>query len=160
MVKQKIKDGETFENMANKYSEDENSNTLGGDIGYFSKGQLVAEFESVAFTLEVGVVSEVVETTYGFHLIKVTDKKPASIKTFDEVKVSIKDFLEGNLKNEKFNAFLLKLKDAAVIKYSKAISEINSATTTTAPATQSTAGTETSGQSSTTQDQLVTTSTK
>jgi len=160
MVQQKIKDGETFENMANKYSEDENSNTLGGDIGYFSKGQLVAEFENVAFTLEVGQVSDVVETTYGFHLIKVTDKKASSIKTFDEAKDSIKQFLESNLKNTKFNAFLLTLKDAAVIKYSKAITEANAATTTTGSAAQSTTGTGTSSQSSTTQDQLVTTSTK
>jgi foldase protein PrsA len=160
MVKQKIADGETFENMANKYSEDENSNTVGGDIGYFAKGQLVSEFETVAFSLEVGQISDVVETTYGFHLIKVTDKKASSIKPFDEVKDSIKQYFESNLKNEKFNAFLLKLKDAAVIKYSKAITEANAATTTTGSATQSTAGTETSGQSSTTQDQLVTTSTK
>ena len=160
MVQQKIKDGETFENMANKYSEDENSNTLGGDIGYFSKGQLVAEFENVAFTLKVGQVSDVVETTYGFHLIKVTDKKASSIKTFDEAKDSIKQFLESNLKNTKFNAFLLTLKDAAVIKYSKAITEANAATTTTGSAAQSTTGTGTSSQSSTTQDQLVTTSTK
>ena len=160
MVAQKIKDGETFENMANKYSEDENSNTLGGDIGYISKGQLVKEFEDVAFTLEVGQVSAVVETSYGFHLIKVTDKKDSAIKTFDEVKVSIKDYLESNLKNEKFNTFLLSLRDAAVIKYSKAIEEINKATTTTALSGSSTTGTDTSSQSSSTQEQMVTTSTK
>ena len=160
MIKQKISDGETFENMANKYSEDENSNTLGGDIGYFATGQLVSEFETVAFSLSVGQVSDVVETTYGFHLIKVTDKKTSSIKTFDEVKDSIKQFIEGKSKNEKFNAFLVTLKDAAAIKYSKAIAEINSATTTTVPATQSSTGADTSSQSSTTQEQLVTTSTK
>jgi foldase protein PrsA len=146
--------------MANKYSEDENSNTVGGDIGYFAAGQLVSEFETVAFSLELGQISDVVETTYGFHLIKVTDKKASSIKPFEEVKDSIKQYFESNLKNEKFNAFLLTLKDAAVIKYSKAITEANAATTTTGSATQSTAGTETSSQSSTTQDQLVTTSTQ
>jgi len=160
MVQQKIKDGETFENMANKYSEDENSNTLAGDIGYFSKGQLVAEFENVAFGLAVGEVSNVVETTYGFHLIKVTDKKASSMKTFEEVKVSIKENLIGNLKNEKFNAFLQTLKKEATLKYSKAIADINAATTTTGSVTQSTTSTDTSGQSTTTQDQLVTTSTK
>ena len=160
MVAQKIKDGETFENMANKYSEDTTSNTLGGDIGYISKGQLVKEFEDVAFTLEVGQVSAVVETSYGFHLIKVTDKKDSAIKTFDEVKVSVKDYLESNLKNEKFNTFLLSLRDAAVIKYSKAIEEINKATTTTALSGSSTTGTDTSSQSSSTQEQMVTTSTK
>jgi foldase protein PrsA len=162
MVAQKIKDGETFENMANKYSEDANSNTLSGDIGYFSTGQLVKEFEDVAFKLEVGKVSNVVETQYGFHIILVTDKKASSVKTLDEVKDSIKSYLESNLKNEKFNAFLLKLKDGAAIKYNKAIEEINSAaTTTTGSPTQSTTGTDTtSSQSSSTQEQLVTTSTK
>ncbi|MCE5330474.1 peptidylprolyl isomerase [bacterium] len=166
MVQQKIADGETFENMANKYSEDENSNTTGGDRGYFSKGQLVTEFENVAFTLNVGQISDIVETTYGFHLIKVTDKKDESMKTFDEVKDSIKQYLESNLKSDKFNKFLLGLKDAAVIKYSKDIEEANNATTTTAAqgttsttgsGTQTTTGTETSSsQSPTTQEQMVT----
>jgi parvulin-like peptidyl-prolyl isomerase len=169
MIQQKIKDGETFENMANKYSEDTNSNTTGGDIGYFSKGQLVAEFEDVAFTLNVGQISDIVETPYGFHLIKVTDKKAERIKTFDEVKDSIRQYLESNLKNDKFNKFLLSLKDAAVIKYSKAIAEAEkAATSTTNPASQnnsSTSGTSTQttgvsentkSQSSTTQEQLVT----
>jgi len=162
MVAQKLKDGETFENMANKYSEDANSNTVGGDIGYFSKGQLVTEFEDVAFTLETDKVSDVVETQYGFHLIKVTEKKESAIKTFDEVKDSIKEYLENALKSEKFNAFLLGLKDAAVIKYSKTIEEINNTTTTTASSEiQSTTGTDsTESQSSSTQEQLVTTSTK
>jgi len=148
--------------MANKYSEDQNSNTLGGDIGYYSKGQLVAEFEDVAFMLETGEISDVVETQYGFHLIKVTDRKDSSIKTLDEVKDSVRDYLESNLKNEKFNNFLLELKDAAVIKYSKAIGEINNATTsTTVPAIESTANTDNSNsQSSSTQEQLVTPTTK
>jgi len=155
MVKQKIKDGETFENMANKYSEDENSNTLAGEIGYFSKGQLVVEFENAAFVMAVGQVSDVVETTYGFHLIKVTDKKASSIKTLDEVKVAIKEELETTLKDQKFAAFIQTLKDAASIKYSKIIEEINAATTTTAVSTGTT-----SGQSTTTQEQMVTSSTK
>ncbi len=170
MVQQKIKDGETFDNMANKYSEDANSNTLGGDIGYFSKGQLVAEFENVAFTLAAGQISDIVETPYGFHLIKVTDKKDERIKTFDEVKDSIKQYLESNLKNDKFNKFLLSLKDAAIIKYSKVIEEANKAaattttqstSSTTGSDTQTTAGTGTTGsQSSTSQEQLVTPSSK
>ena len=168
MVQQKITDGETFENMANKYSEDTDSNTVGGDIGYFSKGQLVAEFENAAFALNTGEVSDIVETSYGFHLIMVTDKKAESLKTFDEVKDSIKQYLESNLKNEKFNKFLLELKDAAVIKYSKDIENATTTTavqeattTTTGSGTQTTTGTETSSsQSSTTQEQMVTSTSK
>jgi foldase protein PrsA len=161
MVAQKIKDGETFENMANKYSEDPNSNTKGGDIGYFSKGQLVAEFENVAFAMETGMVSDVVETSYGFHLIKVTDKKAASIKTLDEVKDSIKTSMENTLKSNKFTEFLLTLKEAAKITYSKTIEDINNATTTTAAGGSATTGAgSSSGQSTTTQEQLVTPSSK
>lgn len=172
MIQQKLKDGETFENMANKYSEDPSSNTNGGDIGYFSKGQLVAEFENVAFSLPVGQISDIVETPYGFHLIKVTDKKEQRIKTFDEVKDSIKQYLLNNLKSDKFNKFLLSLKDAAVIKYSKQIAEAEKAATSTTVNTstqqnststtssQGSSNNTSSSQSSTTQEQLVTPTTK
>ena len=172
MIQQKLKDGETFENMANKYSEDSSSNTNGGDIGYFSKGQLVAEFENVAFSLPVGQISDIVETPYGFHLIKVTDKKEQRVKTFDEVKDSIKQYLLNNLKSDKFNKFLLSLKDAAVIKYSKQIAEAEKAVTSTTVNTstqqsststtssQGSSNNTSSSQSSTTQEQLVTPTTK
>jgi len=172
MIQQKLKDGETFENMANKYSEDSSSNTNGGDIGYFSKGQLVAEFENVAFSLPVGQISDIVETPYGFHLIKVTDKKEQRVKTFDEVKDSIKQYLLNNLKSDKFNKFLLSLKDAAVIKYSKQIAEAEKAATSTTVNTstqqsststtssQGSSNNTSSSQSSTTQEQLVTPTTK
>ena len=172
MIQQKLKDGETFENMANKYSEDSSSNTNGGDIGYFSKGQLVAEFENVAFSLPVGQISDIVETPYGFHLIKVTDKKEQRIKTFDEVKDSIKQYLLNNLKSDKFNKFLLSLKDAAVIKYSKQIAEAEKAATSTTVNTstqqsststtssQGSSNNTSSNQSSTTKEQLVTPTTK
>ncbi|MCL4378222.1 MAG: peptidylprolyl isomerase [Actinobacteria bacterium] len=170
MVQKKISEGETFENMANKYSEDENSNTKSGDIGYFSKGQLIKEFEDVAFSLKVGEISDIVETPYGFHLIKVTDKKDERIKTFDEVKDSIKQYLESNLKNDKFNKFLLSLKDAAVIKYSKDIEEINkSASTTTeqnttetinSQSTSTTTGSETQTNTETSSSQSSTTTTE
>ena len=172
MIQQKLKDGETFENMANKYSEDSSSNTNGGDIGYFSKGQLVAEFENVAFSLPVGQISDIVETPYGFHLIKVTDKKEQRIKTFDEVKDSIKQYLLNNLKSDKFNKFLLSLKDAAVIKYSKQIAEAEKAATSTTVNTstqqnststtssQGSSNNTSSSQSPTTQEQLVTPTTK
>ena len=172
MIQQKLKDGETFENMANKYSEDSSSNTNGGDIGYFSKGQLVAEFENVAFSLPVGQISDIVETPYGFHLIKVTDKKEQRVKTFDEVKDSIKQYLLNNLKSDKFNKFLLSLKDAAVIKYSKQIAEAEKAVTSTTVNTstqqsststtssQGSSNNTSSNQSSTTKEQLVTPTTK
>ena len=131
MIQEKLSEGESFENLAGKYSEDENTNTKGGDLGYFSKGELIQEFESVAFSLNLGEVSSVIETDYGFHLIKLTDYKDARVKTFGEVKDSINEYLTNELKNKKWAEFILDLKNKAEIKYSKKMQEAINSTSTT-----------------------------
>lgn len=68
---------EDFAKVAREVSQDEGSKAKGGDLGFFSKGDMVPEFEQVAFTAEPGQVSEPVKSPFGYHLIKVTDKKPA-----------------------------------------------------------------------------------
>lgn len=73
-IKSKINKGESFENMAKKYSKCP-SGQNGGDLGYFGKGEMVPSFESAAFELPVGKVSDPVQTQFGWHLIKVTDKE-------------------------------------------------------------------------------------
>lgn len=73
-ISSKIKEGKDFAELAEKYSECPSSQK-GGDLGYFSKGQMVKEFENVAYSLEVGKVSEPVKTQFGYHLIELTDKK-------------------------------------------------------------------------------------
>lgn len=73
-IKAKIDNGASFEAMAKKYSKCP-SGQDGGDLGYFSRGQMVKPFEDVAFSLPVGKVSEPVKTQFGWHLIKVYDKK-------------------------------------------------------------------------------------
>ena len=73
-IKSKIDGGESFESMAKKYSKCP-SGKSGGDLGYFEKGQMVPEFEDAAFELPVGKVSEPVKTEFGWHIIKVYDKK-------------------------------------------------------------------------------------
>lgn len=88
----KIKAGASFAEMAKKYSEDSNASN-GGLIGWIVRGQTVKEFEDVAFALKPGQVSGLVHTSYGIQIIKVLDKQTAHLKTFDEVKDSIRSTL-------------------------------------------------------------------
>lgn len=74
LIKSKIDNGACFEAMAKKYSKCPSS-AEGGDLGYFERGQMVKSFEDAAFNLPVGKVSEPVKTPFGWHLIKVYDKK-------------------------------------------------------------------------------------
>jgi len=92
-VLQEVKAGGDFAELAKKYSEDEQSAKQGGDLDYFARGKMVPEFDQAAFSLEPGQVSDLVKTQFGFHIIKVTDKKPASTRTLDEVRPQIVDQL-------------------------------------------------------------------
>src|SRR6516165_6606303 len=99
-VKAKIEDllkqakaGADFGELAKKYSEDESNAKNGGDLDYFGRGKMVPEFDAVAFTLQPGQISDVVKTQFGYHIIKVTDKKTAVSKSLDEVRDQIKDQL-------------------------------------------------------------------
>jgi len=89
-ILKQVKKGESFEELAKKYSEDPGSKDKGGDLGWIVEKQTVAEFEKAAFSLNKGQVSDLVQTQYGFHIIKVLDKETAHTKTFDEVKDSIR----------------------------------------------------------------------
>lgn len=86
--------GADFAKLANQYTEEEAGKTKGGDLDYFGKGQMVPEFDKVAFELQPGQISDLVKTQFGYHIIKVTDKKPATSKTLDEVKGQIEDSLK------------------------------------------------------------------
>lgn len=74
-VKERLDKGEDFAKLASHYSIDPSSKDNGGDVGYFTKGRMVSEFDQVVFSLDVNQVSEPVKTEYGYHIIKVTDKK-------------------------------------------------------------------------------------
>ena len=77
-VLKEVKAGADFAALAKKYSEDEASAKQGGDLDYFAQGRMVPEFDEAAFALQPGAVSDLVKTQYGFHIIKVIDKKPAA----------------------------------------------------------------------------------
>ncbi|HZK58034.1 MAG TPA: peptidylprolyl isomerase [Clostridia bacterium] len=84
-IAEEISNGLSFEEAASKYSQCP-SNIKGGDLGYFGRGKMVPEFEAVAFDMEKGEISEPTKTEFGYHIIKLMDKKSESVKTFDEVK--------------------------------------------------------------------------
>ena len=84
-VQQKLKDGGDFAELAKEYSEGP-SGPKGGDLGYFRRGQMVKPFEDAALALKPNEISEIVETRFGYHLIKVYDNKPERVMTYEEVK--------------------------------------------------------------------------
>lgn len=98
----KIHAGEDFAELAKKYSKDPGSGSQGGDLGYFPKGMMVPEFEEVAFSLKNGEVSEPVKTTFGYHIIKVMDKKD-ELKKFEEVKETIRRDLSEQAIADKYD---------------------------------------------------------
>ncbi|MBQ6632246.1 MAG: peptidylprolyl isomerase [Romboutsia sp.] len=91
-VLKKAKSGEEFSQLAKEYSDDTGSAANGGDLGYFTKGQMVEPFEKAAFSLKVGQISDIVESQFGYHIIKVYDKIDEQLP-FDDVKDEIKNTL-------------------------------------------------------------------
>ncbi|HHY74447.1 MAG TPA: peptidylprolyl isomerase PrsA [Bacillus bacterium] len=87
-VLQKVKHEEDFAKLAKEYSEDPGSAAKGGDLGYFGTGFMMKPFEDAAYALNIGEVSDLVKTDFGYHIIKLTDKK--ALKPFDEMKDEIR----------------------------------------------------------------------
>lgn len=86
--------GADFAQLAKKYSDDEANRDQGGDLDYFARGKMVPQFEDVAFKLEKGQISDLVKTQFGFHIIKIADKKPGSTKPLSEVRQQLADQLK------------------------------------------------------------------
>jgi peptidyl-prolyl cis-trans isomerase C len=112
---QRIKDGEDFAAVAGEVSEGP-SKTKGGDLGYFERGQMVTPFDEVAFTMEPGQVSGVVETNFGYHIIKVFDRQEASTATFEEVEPQIADHLKQEKSKVAVQEYIETLKADATIE--------------------------------------------
>ncbi|SHD76489.1 peptidylprolyl isomerase [Schnuerera ultunensis] len=92
-VKEKLSKGESFEELAKEYSTDTSNSQQGGDLGFFGRGRMVTEFEETAFSLGIGEVSDPVKTDFGYHIIKVEDKKEAKEANYEESKDKIKEIL-------------------------------------------------------------------
>ena len=113
-IRKKAISGEDFAKLAKENSED-GSAPAGGDLGYFAKGSLVKEFEDVAFSAEIGKISDVITTQFGYHIVKVFDKKEAHLLTYKEVEKDIERFLENKKKREAVDKFVSNLIEKAKI---------------------------------------------
>jgi peptidyl-prolyl cis-trans isomerase D len=89
-----LKAGAKFEDLAKKYSEDPGSAKEGGSLGWIGKGRTVPEFEKAAFSLPIGQISDLVKSSYGFHIIRVDDRQDAHMKTLEEVRDQIEPILK------------------------------------------------------------------
>jgi peptidyl-prolyl cis-trans isomerase D len=97
------KAGADFAELARKYSEDTGSAANGGDLGLFGRNQMVPEFEAAAFALQEGQLSDLVRSTYGFHIIKLTGKQAAFVRSLDSVKDEIRNALTQEKAREKMD---------------------------------------------------------
>jgi parvulin-like peptidyl-prolyl isomerase len=110
-AKKRLNKGEKFATLA-KESKDEGSKANGGEIGYIRQGQLVPEFEEKALSMKVNEVSDPVKTQFGYHIIKVLDKRPIKIPSLDEVKNNI----ITKLKTEAIQKYMSDLESKADLK--------------------------------------------
>jgi len=111
-----VKGGEKFADVAKKVSEDPGSAANGGDLGYFSRARMVPEFDAAAFSLKTNEVSDVITTEYGYHILIVTDRKPARTVPFDEVKEDLTQYLKQQKGNEATRSHIAALRQTAKIE--------------------------------------------
>lgn len=112
-LSEKISKGGDFAALAKEFSIDPGSKDNGGDLGYFAKGQMVPQFEEAAFKLGKGEVSAPVQTQFGWHIIKVSDKRDRQPPAFD----AVKDRLMASMVNQKAQEVVTNLRSKAQIEY-------------------------------------------
>lgn len=114
-VQAKLQKGEDFGALAKEYSEGP-TGPKGGDLGYFTRGQMVKPFEEAAFAMKPGEVSGMVETRFGYHLIKVTDKTPEGTMPYEDVKERLAEFLKQQKIQEEINVYVKRLEEKSKIE--------------------------------------------
>lgn len=105
-----VKAGKDFAALAKQHSQDPGSAPNGGDLGYFTAGQMVGPFNDAAFSLKPGATSGIVETDFGFHIIRVVDKKAGRTMPLDEIRPQLTQFLQNQNRQQQTEAFLSRLR--------------------------------------------------
>jgi len=112
-LKKKIDGGADFEKLAAENSNDPGSKKQGGDLGFFAEGAMVKEFSDAAFKLKTGQVSDPVQTKFGWHIIKVEERRKLKMPSFADSK----DKIKNHLTEERLNEYVNKLVDQTQVKY-------------------------------------------
>ena len=105
-----LKSGGDFAALAKENSQDPGSAVNGGDLGFFGRGQMVGPFDEAAFTLATGATSELVETQFGYHIIRVAEKKAAGLIALDDVRTEVEQYLLGQNRQREMKVFVDALK--------------------------------------------------
>jgi peptidyl-prolyl cis-trans isomerase C len=117
-IREQIENGADFAQMAREYS-DCPSKSRGGDLGVFERGRMVKPFEDAAFQLKVGEVSDIVETQFGLHLIKLTDRQEGQVMPLDNAREKIIYYLNRQKHEDAISDYLTDLRSKAKIDYSE-----------------------------------------
>jgi foldase protein PrsA len=114
-VEDKLKSGGDFAALAKQYSTDPSSKDKGGELGFFSKGQMVPAFQAAAFSQKIGVVGPPVKSPFGYHIIEVEETKPAQVATYANSADKIRKLLTQQQQQQQVPAFLQQLRSKATI---------------------------------------------
>jgi peptidyl-prolyl cis-trans isomerase C len=114
-IQKKLQKGADFAALAKEFSQGPSS-AKGGDLGFFKRGQMVKPFEEAAFALGQGDVSEIVETRFGYHLIKVFEKKPEKTVKYEEIKDKLQQYLKQRKVQEQMDLYVEGLKRKAKVE--------------------------------------------
>ncbi len=114
-IQKKLEKGEDFGALAKEFSQCPSA-ANGGDLGYFRRGQMVKPFEDAAFALEPGQTSDIIETRFGYHLIRVTDKEPESTIKYEDVQPRIMEFLKQQELQKEVTEYIDTLEENAKIE--------------------------------------------
>lgn len=115
-LKSRAEKGEDFAKLVKQYSDDPGSKDKGGEYTFARNHQMVPEFEAAAFSLKTNQISDLVETRYGYHIIKLIEMLPPSKEQFADVAPKIREYLVGQQANKGLDAYLEKLKASANVK--------------------------------------------
>jgi peptidyl-prolyl cis-trans isomerase C len=111
-----VKAGKDFAALAKQHSQDPGSAVNGGDLGFFQQGQMVGPFNDTAFSQTVGTTSDLVETQFGFHIIKVNEKQPSRVVPLDEVRPKVEEYLQNRNREQQTEAFVNSLKSKGMVE--------------------------------------------
>lgn len=111
-----VETGGNFAVLAQEHSDDPGSGAAGGDLGYFREGTMVPEFEQVAFALQPGETSGLVETQFGYHIIRVVDRQAPRMLPLDDVRTQLEQFLQGRNEQEATQQFINDLRTEGTVE--------------------------------------------